>query len=133
MSTIQVPTMAEMMAEGKTPDVLFWVGCAGSFDQRAQKITKAFVKILNHLKIDYAVLGEEEIDTGDSARRAGNEMLYQMQTLQIIETFKMYEVEKIITCCPHDFNTFKNEYPDFDGNYEVMHHSQFLQIRRHGS
>lgn len=124
---IELPLMADVFAQGKKPEYLFWVGSSGAYDDRYKKVSREFAKILNHLNIDYAVLGEEEIDTGDSARRAGNEMLYQMQTLQIIETFKMYEVKKIITCCPHDFNTFKNEYPDFDGNYEVLHHSQFLQ------
>ncbi len=124
---LEVPVMADVFGQGKKPEYLFWVGSSGAYDDRYKKVSREFVKILKHLKIDYAVLGEEEIDTADSARRAGNEMLYQMQTLQIIETFKMYEVKKIITCCPHDFNTFKNEYPDFDGNYEVLHHSQFLQ------
>lgn len=124
---IELPVMADVFAQGKKPEYLFWVGSSGAYDDRYKKVSREFAKILNHLNIDYAVLGEEEIDTGDSARRAGNEMLYQMQTLQIIETFKMYEVKKIITCCPHDFNTFKNEYPDFGGNYEVLHHSQFLQ------
>jgi Fe-S oxidoreductase/nitrate reductase gamma subunit len=124
---IEVPVMADVFAQGNKPEYLFWVGSAGAFDDRYKKVTREFVKILNHLNISYAVLGEEEIDTADSARRAGNEMLYQMQTLQIIELFKLYEVQKIITCCPHDFNTFKNEYPDYDGNFEVLHHSQFLQ------
>lgn len=124
---IQVPVMANLAAEGKKPEWLFWIGSAGAFDDRYKKVTREFVKILTFLNIDYAVLGEEEIDTGDSARRAGNEMLYQMQTLQIIEMLKGYEVTKIVTCCPHDYNTFKNEYPDFDGNFEVVHHSQFLQ------
>jgi len=124
---LEVPVMADVFGQGKKPEYLFWVGSSGAYDDRYKKVSREFVKILNHLKIDYAVLGIEEIDTGDSARRAGNEMLYQMQTLQIIEMFKMYEVKKIITCCPHDYNTFKNEYPDFDGNYEVLHHSQFLQ------
>ncbi len=124
---IDVPVMADVFNQGKKPEYLVWIGSAGAYDDRYKKVSREFVKVLNYLNIDYAVLGEEEIDTGDSARRAGNEMLYQMQTLQIIETFKMYEVEKIITCCPHDYNTFINEYPDFDGDYEVMHHSQFLQ------
>jgi Fe-S oxidoreductase len=124
---IEVPVMADVFSQDKKPEYLFWVGSAGAFDDRYKKVSREFAKVLNHLGISYAVLGEEEIDTADSARRAGNEMLYQMQTLQIIETFKMYEVKKIITCCPHDFNTFKNEYPDYDGNYEVLHHSQFLQ------
>jgi Fe-S oxidoreductase len=124
---VEVPIMANVFTEGKKPEYLVWIGSSGAYDDRYKKVSREFVKILNHLNISYAVLGVEEIDTGDSARRAGNEMLYQMQTLQIIEMFKMYEVEKIISCCPHDYNTFKNEYPDLGGNYEVMHHSQFLQ------
>lgn len=124
---LEVPVMAELQASGRKPEYLVWIGSSGAFDDRYKKVSREFIKILNHLGIDYGLLGTEETDTADSARRAGNEMLYQMQTFQIIETFKMYEVEKIITCCPHDFNTFKNEYPDFGGNYEVWHHSQFLQ------
>ncbi|MFY0672297.1 MAG: (Fe-S)-binding protein [Bacteroidia bacterium] len=127
MSTIKVPTMAEMMAEGKTPDVLFWVGCAGSFDQRAQKITKAFIKILHNWNINYAVLGGEEMCTGDPARRAGNEMVFQMMAQQNIAILNGYEVKKIVTACPHCFNTLKNEYPELGGKYEVIHHTQFLQ------
>lgn len=127
MSVIKVPTAAEMMAEGKTPDVLFWVGCAGSFDQRAQKITKAFVKILHHFNINYAVLGGEEMCTGDPARRSGNEMVFQMMAQQNIAILNAYEVKKIVTACPHCFNTLKNEYPELGGKYEVVHHTQFLQ------
>lgn len=127
MSTIKVPTMAELAAEGKSPDVLFWVGCAGSFDQRAQKITKAFVKILHHYKIDYAVLGGEEVCTGDPARRSGNEFIFQMMAAQNIATLNGYDVKKIVTACPHCFNTLKNEYPELGGKYEVVHHTQFLQ------
>jgi Fe-S oxidoreductase len=125
-TNIPVPVMAEVFASGKKPEYLVWIGSAGAYDDRYKKVSRDFVKILNHLEIDYAVLGEEEIDTGDAARRAGNEMLYVMQTLQIIEILKGYEVSKIITCCPHDYNTFKNEYPDYDAHYEVLHHSQFL-------
>ncbi len=124
---IEVPVMAGLQASGKTPEYLVWIGSAGAFDDRYKKVSREFVKILNHLGVDYGVLGTEEIDTGDSARRAGNEMLYQMQTLQIIETFKAYDVKKVITCDPHDFNTFKNEYPDFGMELEVLHHSQFLR------
>ncbi|MBI1183403.1 (Fe-S)-binding protein [bacterium] len=127
MSKIHVPTMAEMIAKGKTPDVLFWVGCAGSFDQRAQKITKAFIKILHHFNINYAVLGGEEMCTGDPARRAGNEMVFQMMAQQNIAILNGYEVKKIVTACPHCFNTLKNEYPELGGTYEVIHHTQFLQ------
>ncbi len=119
--------MADMAAEGKTPDILFWVGCAGSFDQRYQKVTKAFVRILHHVGISYAVLGPEESCTGDPARRAGDEMTFQMQALTNIEVLNGYGVKKIVTACPHCFNTLKNEYPDLGGNYEVIHHSQFLE------
>ena len=124
---LDVPLMANKMAEGKKPEYLFWVGSAGAFDDRYKKVTQAFVKILNHLNIDYAVLGTEESDSGDIARRAGNEMIFQMQALMNIEVLNGYEVKKIITCDPHDFNTLKNEYPDLGGEYEVVHHSQFLQ------
>jgi Fe-S oxidoreductase/nitrate reductase gamma subunit len=126
---IDVPLMSELHSRGKKPEYLFWVGSAGAFDDRYKKVTREFVKLLNHLGISYAVLGTEETDSGDVARRSGNEMLFQMQALMNIELFKMYEVNKILTCCPHDFNTFKNEYPDFGGHYEVVHHSQFLQAQ----
>jgi len=116
-----------LMSDGKKPEYLFWVGSAGAFDDRYKKVTREFIKILNHLKVDYAVLGVEETDSGDVARRAGNEMLYQMQAMMNIELMNGYEVRNIITCDPHDFNTLKNEYPDFDGNYNVIHHTQFLQ------
>lgn len=124
---IKVPTMAEMAAEGQVPDVLFWVGCAGSFDQRAQKITKAFIKILHNFNVNYAVLGGEEACTGDPARRSGNEFIFQMMAAQNIATLNAYEVKKIVTACPHCFNTLKNEYPELGGKYEVVHHTQFLQ------
>lgn len=125
--TLRVPTMAQMMAEGKTPEVLFWVGCAGSFDDRAKKITKAFVKLLNKAEVDFAVLGTEESCTGDPAKRAGNEFLFQMQAMTNIEVMNAYEIKKVVTACPHCFNTIKNEYPGLGGNYEVMHHTQFLK------
>ncbi|PKA84220.1 Cysteine-rich domain-containing protein [Ulvibacter sp. MAR_2010_11] len=125
--TIKVPTMAEFMAEGKQPEVLFWVGCAGSFDDRAKKITKAFVKLLHKANVDFAVLGTEESCTGDPAKRAGNEFLFQMQAMGNIEVLNAYEIKKIVTACPHCFNTIKNEYPELGGNYEVMHHTQFLK------
>ncbi len=124
---MHVPTMAQMIAEGKTPDVLFWVGCAGSFDQRAQKITKAFVTILNKVNINYAILGKEEMCTGDPARRAGNEFMFQMMAYQNIALLNGYGIKKIVTACPHCFNTLKNEYPELGGNYEVIHHATFLQ------
>jgi len=124
---MHIPTMAEMAALGKRPEILFYVGCAGSFDQRAQKITKAFAAILNKIGIDYAILGKEEICNGDPARRAGNEFLFQMMAYQNIQLLDGYEVKKIITTCPHCFNILKNEYPALGGNYEVIHHTVFLQ------
>jgi Fe-S oxidoreductase len=119
--------MAEMAAVGETPEVLFWVGCAGSFDQRAQKITKAFVTILDKLQIKYAILGKEEMCTGDPARRAGNEFMFQMMAYQNISILNGYGIKKIVTACPHCFNTLKNEYPELGGSYEVIHHASFLQ------
>jgi len=119
--------MAEMMAKGDSPDVLFWVGCAGSFDDRAKKITKAFVKILNHIDYKFAVLGTEESCSGDPAKRAGNEFLFQMQAMANIEVMNAYEVKRIVTTCPHCFNTMKNEYPELGGKFEVIHHTQLLQ------
>ena len=124
---IQVKTMAEYAAEGTQPEILFWVGCAGSFDARAQKVTVAFAKILNEVGMDFAILGQEESCTGDPARRAGNEFVFQMTALQNIEVMNMYGVKKIVTTCPHCFNTLKNEYPDLGGTYEVVHHTQLLQ------
>ena len=126
-NNLVVPTMAQMLAEGKQPEVLFWVGCAGSFDERAKKITKAFVKILNSAKVSFAVLGTEESCTGDPAKRAGNEFLFQMQALMNIEVLNAYEAKKIVTACPHCFNTLKNEYPELGGVYEVVHHTEFLK------
>ena len=119
--------MAEMTGENKVPEILFWVGCAGSFDQRAQKITKAFATILDKVNINYAILGKEEMCTGDPARRAGNEFMFQMMAYQNIEVLNGYGIKKIVTACPHCFNIFKNEYPELGGNYEVVHHSTFLQ------
>ncbi|MGB5943228.1 MAG: (Fe-S)-binding protein [Leeuwenhoekiella sp.] len=124
---ITVPTMAQYAAEGKKPEVLFWVGCAGSFDDRAKKITKAFVRLLNKANVDFAVLGTEESCTGDPAKRAGNEFLFQMQAVTNIEVLNGYDVTKIVTACPHCFNTLLNEYPGLGGNYEVLHHTQFLK------
>lgn len=125
--SVEVPTLASLQAQGKKAAVVFWVGCAGSFDDRAKKITKAFVKILNHTQTSFAVLGTEESCTGDPAKRAGNEFLFQMQALQNISTLDSYGVTKIITTCPHCFNTLKNEYPELGGHYKVMHHTQFLK------
>ena len=124
---IEIPTMADMASQGKQPDILFWVGCAGSFDDRYKRVTKAFVTILNALDIDFAVLGTEEACTGDPARRAGNEFLFQMQAAANIQVLNGYSIKKIVTACPHCFNTIKNEYPELGGNYEVIHHSTFLQ------
>ena len=124
---LTVPTMAEYMAQGKKPEVLFWVGCAGSFDDRAKKITKAFARILNKANVDFAVLGAEESCTGDPAKRAGNEFLFQMQAVTNIEVLNAYEIKKVVTACPHCFNTLKNEYPALGGNYEVVHHTTFLK------
>ena len=124
---IKVPTLAECLTEGRTPEILFWVGCAGSFDERAKKITKAFVKLLDSAKVDFAVLGAEESCSGDPAKRAGNEFLFQMQAMTNIEVMNAYEVKKIVTTCPHCFNTLKNEYPELGGKYEVIHHTQLLR------
>ncbi len=124
---MQVPTMAEMAAKGESPEVLFWVGCAGSFDQRAQRITKAFTTILNKVGTTYAILGKEEMCTGDPARRAGNEFMFQMMAYQNIQVLNGYNIKKIVTACPHCFNTLKNEYPELGGDYEVIHHASFLQ------
>lgn len=124
---LNVPTMAEFMAQGKQPEVLFWVGSAGSFDDRAKKITRAFVKILNKANVDFAVLGTEESCTGDVAKRAGNEFLFQMQAVMNIEVLNAYEIKKIVTCDPHSFNCLKNEYPSLGGSYEVIHHTQFIK------
>lgn len=125
--SLKVPTVAELHAKGISPDVLFWVGCAGSFDDRAKKITKALVKILNKAEVNFAVLGAEESCTGDPAKRAGNEFLFQMQAVTNIEVMNGYAVKKIVTACPHCFNTLKNEYPNLGGHYEVIHHTQFLK------
>ena len=119
--------MAEMAAAGETPEILFWVGCMGSFDDRARKITKAIAKILQHAQVKFAVLGTEETCSGDPAKRAGNEFLYQMQAMQNIQVLNGYNVTRIVTGCPHCFNTLRNEYPGLGGKYEVIHHSQLLQ------
>src|SRR5690349_13611155 len=124
---MQIPTVAELAMSGASPEVLFWVGCAGSFDQRAQKITKAFATILNKVGINYAILGNEEMCNGDPVRRAGNEFMFQMMAYQNIQTLNNYGIKKIVTACPHCFNTLKNEYAELGGHYEVIHHSVFLQ------
>ncbi len=119
--------MSELVASGKSPEVLFWVGCAGSFDERYKSVTVAFVKILHKVGVDYAVLGPEESCTGDPARRSGNDFLFQLQAISNIQLLNTYGVKKIVTACPHCFNTIKNEYPELGGSYEVIHHSTFLQ------
>lgn len=124
---LKVKTMEEFMAEGKQPEILFWVGSAGSFDDRAKKISRAFVKLLNRAEVDFAVLGTEESCTGDVAKRAGNEFLFQMQAMMNIEVLNGYEIKRIVTCDPHSFNTLKNEYPSLGGQYEVVHHTQYLK------
>ena len=124
---MQVKTVAEFIAEGSQPEILFWVGCAGSFDQRAQKITKAFAQILQKAGIQFAILGKEEMCTGDPVRRAGNEFMFQMMAYQNIQILNNYGIKKIVTTCPHCFNTLKNEYKELGGNYEVIHHTTLLQ------
>ena len=124
---IKIPTVAVLAAEGKVPEILFWVGCAGSYDERYKNVTKAFVKILNKVGVDFAVLGPEETCTGDPARRAGNDFLYQMQAIANIQVLNGYGIKTIVTACPHCFNTLKNEYPELGGNYQVVHHSTYLQ------
>ena len=127
MSELTIPPMAELVAKGEEPEILFWVGCAGSFDERAQKITRDICKILQHVGTKFAVLGTEESCTGDPAKRAGNEFLFQMQAMTNIELLNAYNVKKIVTGCPHCFNTIRNEYPGLGGTYEVIHHSQLIQ------
>jgi heterodisulfide reductase subunit D len=123
---MQVRTMAELAAAGESPEVLFWVGCAGSFDARAQKITKAFATILHKVGVSFAILGPEEVCTGDPARRAGNEFLFQMMAYQNIQTLNNYNIKRIVATCPHCFNIFKNEYPVLGGTFEVVHHTTYL-------
>ena len=122
-----IKTIAEYVGEGQKPEILFWVGCAGSYDSRAKKISVAFSKILQAANISFAILGNEETCSGDPVRRAGNEFLFQMSALQNTETLNAYEVQKIVTTCPHCFNTLKNEYPKLGGKYEVLHHTQLIQ------
>jgi len=124
---MEIPVMAELAGRGESPEILFWVGCSGSYDQRAQKITRAFAGILNQIGIRYAILGKEEMCTGDPARRAGNEFIFQMMAYQNIQTLNNYKISKIVTACPHCFNILKNEYPELGGQYEVVHHTVFLQ------
>jgi Fe-S oxidoreductase len=127
MAALKVNTIADYTAQGEKPDVLFWVGCAGRFDDRAKRITRAFIKILNKADIKYAVLGKEETCTGDPAKRAGNEFLFQMQAMMNIQVLNGYGIQKIVATCPHCFNTLKNEYPELGGKYKVIHHTEFIQ------
>ena len=127
MSELQVKTMAEFMAEGKEADLLFWVGSAGSFDDRAKKITRAFVKIMNKAGVNFGVLGAEESSSGDAAKRAGNEFLFQMQAMTNIQVMNTYNVKRIVTTCPHSYNTLKNEYKSLGGDYKVQHHTEFIE------
>ena len=123
---LTVKTMADWTAEGKSPDILFWVGSAGSFDDRAKKITRSFVKIMNKAQVQFGVLGTEESASGDVAKRAGNEFLFQMQAINNIEILNSYNITRIVTTCPHDYNTIKNEYKELGGDYEVLHHTEFI-------
>ena len=123
---MNIPTLKELKEKGVEPEILFWVGCAGSFDDRAKQITKSFVRLLNKANVSYGVLGVEESCTGDPAKRAGNEFLFQMQAVSNIEVLSSYNIKKIVTTCPHCFNTIKNEYPSLGGSYEVLHHTQLL-------
>ena len=125
---VKIPITAELASENKSSEYLFWVGSAGSYDDRVKKISIAFSKLLVYCNIDFSILGTEETDSGDVARRAGNEFLFQMQAFQVIETFKMYHIKKVITCCPHDYNAFKNEYPDYGYTFEVYHHTEFIDM-----
>jgi Fe-S oxidoreductase len=127
ITTIEVKTMQQLASEGRKPDYLFWVGCSGSYDPRAQKISVALVKVLNAAGVDFAILGDEEVCTGDPARRAGNEFLFQMLAHQNIGTLDQYGITRIVASCPHCFNTLKNEYPALGGHYEVIHHTQLIQ------
>ena len=123
---MKIPILSELKLNGKEPEVIFWVGCAGSFDDRAKKVTKSFIKILDNAGVSYAILGNEESCTGDPAKRSGNEFIFQMQAINNIEILNSYNVKKIVTTCPHCFNTLKNEYPNLGGSYQVIHHTEFI-------
>ena len=125
---MEIPILSELKSKGEEPEVIFWVGCAGSFDERAKKVTKSFIKILNNANVSYAILGNEESCTGDPAKRSGNEFIFQMQAINNIEILNGYKVKKIVTTCPHCFNTLKNEYPDLGGSYQVIHHTEFINM-----
>ena len=117
----KISTIKELNNNGIKPEILFWVGCAGSFDDQAKKVTKSFTNLLDKANVSYAVLGTEESCTGDPAKRAGNEFLFQMQAISNIQILNSYSFTKIVTACPHCFNTIKNEYPELGGNYDVLH------------
>jgi Fe-S oxidoreductase/nitrate reductase gamma subunit len=123
---VGVRTLSEVLAAGETVDVLYWVGCAASFDDRNKKVAQSFSRLLQKAGVKFAILGPEEKCTGDPARRLGDEFRAQMMIKANVETLSRYAVKKIVTACPHCFNTLKNEYPDFGGKYEVVHHSVFL-------
>ncbi len=123
---MKIRTVQDYITAGEVPEILFWVGCAGSYDERAQRVSKAFADILSKAKVNFAILGIEEGCTGDPAKRAGNEFLFQMQALQNIQILNNYGVKRIVTACPHCFNTLKNEYPNLGGVYEVVHHTQLI-------
>ena len=125
---MEIPILSELKSKGEEPEVIFWVGCAGSFDERAKKVTKSFIKILNNANVSYAILGNEESCTGDPAKRSGNEFIFQMQAINNIEILNGYKVKKIVTTCPHCFNTLKNEYPELGGSYQVIHHTEFINM-----
>ena len=125
---MEIPILSELKSKGEEPEVIFWVGCAGSFDERAKKVTKSFIKILNNANVSYAILGNEESCTGDPAKRSGNEFIFQMQAINNIEILNGYKVKKIVTTCPHCFNTLKNEYPELGGSYHVIHHTEFINM-----
>ena len=124
---MEIPTMAEAFEAGKRPELLFWVGCMGSFDDRAKKITVAFARVLKAANVDFAILGQEETCHGDPARRMGNEYLYQTLAKGAIETLDRYEVKTVVTFCPHCFHQIGNEFPQLGGNYEVIHHTTYIE------
>jgi len=124
---MDIPTMAELVERGEKADILFWVGCMGSFDDRSKKITVAFARILQAANVRFAILGQEETCHGDPARRMGNEYLYQMLAKGVIETLDGYAVKTIVTFCPHCFHQMGNEFPDLGGNYEVIHHTEYIE------
>lgn len=128
METKPIPYMSELAERGETPEILLWVGCAPSYDPRAKKIVQAFVQLLWYANVKFAILGPEETCTGDPAKRAGNEFLFLTQAYTNIQTLKQYDIKRIVTTCPHCFNTLKNEYSELGAQYEVLHHTTYLQM-----